>query len=137
MEVLDYIDIATTDPDHVAQAVVRYIQEHGDMINSLDVKVRVSICRSPQTIRASKSDRQSTLQQLISASGISVWHAGLYRFDFTKGQYLAGSQELYVTAGEAVAMYQKLVRKQHSITWAAFFSNLKRKHGNDFLKDFV
>jgi hypothetical protein len=33
-----------------------------------------------------------------------------------------------------VALYQKLVRKQDTAGWPAFYSNMKRKIGENFLK---
>lgn len=134
MEILDYIDIAVSEPEGVAAAVVAYMAERKDMVKSLDVKIRIAICKTPQTVRAGKNNRVETLNQFISASGVSTWKSGEYKFDFSRNIYLRGKQELHITAGESVALYQKLVRKQDTAGWPAFYSNMKRKIGENFLK---
>jgi hypothetical protein len=134
MEVLDYIDIAASDPEHVAAAVIAYMTERKSMVNSLDIKIRIAVCKTSKTVRAGRNERTSTLAQLVSVTGVKTWASGVYRFDFTKPTFLWGDKELYMTAGEVVALYQRLVRKQVVHGWAAFYSHMKRKHGNGFLK---
>lgn len=134
MEVLDYIDLPSIEPEHVAQAVNKYIADRASIISSLDVKIRVSICKTQASTRAGKGERKGTLAQLISVTGTSKWKKGDYAFDFAKGKFMFGEKELHVTSGEAVALYQKLVRKQSTPAWSSFFSNMKKKLGADFLK---
>jgi hypothetical protein len=137
MEVLDYIDLPSIEPEHVAQAVNDYIAARQAMIGTLDVKVRVSICKTQETARAGRNERRDTLMQLIAVSGESCWKEGTYSFDFSKGMYLDGSAGMHFTPGEAVALYQKLVRKQDTEAWAAFYSNMKKRLGKDFLEGLV
>lgn len=134
MEVLDYIDIAVSEPEHVAAAVIAYMAERKSMVNTLDIKIRIAICKTSKTVRTGRKDRVSTLAQLISVTGVKTWASGVYRFDFMKPTFLWGDKELYMTAGEVVALYQRLVRKQDTHGWAAFYSHMCRKHGNGFLK---
>ena len=137
MEILDYLDLPTLEPKYVAQAVQDYIAARKDMISSLDVTVRVSIYKLSETGRASKAECVKTLAQLVSSTGEGVWSNKMYTFDFGRSIYTKGKKALHVSPGEAVALYQKLVRGQDNATWAAFYANMKKKFGPDFLQGAV
>jgi hypothetical protein len=141
MEVIDFIDLTVIDPEHVTKAVMDYIQSRSDIINSLDVQIRVSICKSQQSIRAGRIERTSTLAQLVELHGKSMWEQPPYKFNFKDGQYWVDNGDtgkyLHITAGEAVALYHKLVRKQSNDDWPSFYANMKKRHGAEFLKGYV
>lgn len=137
MEVIDYIDITAIEPEHVTKAVLEYIESRKDIINTLDVQIRISICKEQSTARAGKNDRNGTLAQLIAIGGISTWEQDEYKFDFSAQSYRWKGKAMHITPGEAVALYQKLVRKNNSDDWPAFYANMKKRHSQDFLRGFV
>lgn len=137
MEVLDYIDLPITEPKHVSQAVQKFIDERKDIISTLDVTIRVSICKTQKTVRAAKGERLEMLAQLVKLTGIDTWEEGPYRFDFSKGDYRYGKHAVHITASEAVVLYQKLVRGQGDDAWPPFYANIKNRLGKEFLKGCV
>jgi hypothetical protein len=139
MEVIDFIDLADLDAAGVAKAVNKYIADRKQILNTLDVNVRICIVKVSKTQRAGKFERMDMLKQLIAAdpSTPTVWEGGKYVFDFANFKFRCGKQELYVTPGEAVQLYQRFVRKNQTQGWSAYFANMKARLGDDFLKEFV
>lgn len=139
MEVLDYIDLAVHDGQPVADAVIKYIDAHKDMLTSLDVTVRVSICKANKGERATAEESIARLQFMIGASPDfpKIWRFENYSFNFQKMEFKQGKFPIHISAGEMVILYQKLVRKQNPTGWGAYFANMKKRHGEGFLKGAV
>jgi hypothetical protein len=141
VEVIDYIDLTVIDPEHVTKAVLEYIDSRKDIINTLDVQIRVSICKEQPTVRAGRNERAQALAQLVAMTGVKTWEEGQYKFDFSTNSYVEivrnQPRPIHITAGEAVALYQRLVRKQSNDDWPSFYANMKKRNGSEFLKEFV
>lgn len=139
MDVLDYIDLAVHDGKPVAQEVIKYINAHKDMLTSLDVTVRISICRSNKGIRATAEESVDRLQQMIKTNPDlpKVWKNGIYIFNFDRMDFKQGKFPIHLTAGEAVVLYQKLIRKQSPNGWGAYYANMRKRHGDGFLSGAV
>jgi hypothetical protein len=140
MEVLDFLDLAVHEGKAVAKAVEAYIEANKEMLSSLDVVVRISICKTAKGKRTTRDERYMQLQQLMDTNPTlpKVCKEGEYKFDFENLTFKRGKAELHFSAGEIVMLYQKLVRKQAAPTnWSAFLSNMRRRHGADFLEGIV
>lgn len=135
MEVLDYIDLAVHDGQPVADAVIKYIDAHKDMLTSLDVTVRVSICKANKGARATAEESVARLEYMVAADTDldKIWKFEEYTFNFIKKEFKRGKYPINITPGEMVMLYQKLIRKQHPVGWGAYFANMKKRHGDSFL----
>lgn len=144
METLSYIDLPVHDGKAVAKLVQEFIAKNQSLVDSPDVAVRISICReSDGKTRTTKEMRYMQLDALIAANPDmpTVWKEGKYTFDFAAKTFHKTvdrkKTELYLTAGEIVMLYQRLIRNQKMPNWTAFYANMRGRHGQDFLLGLV
>lgn len=138
MEILDSIDLSSFEPDIVAKEVNEYIAKHRDLAAHIDTRIRVSICRVREGQRSGSRSNKETLAMLVQASGGQAkWRDGNHDFDFGSSTYKYRGRAIHITSGEAIALYQQLVRRQPTRAWASYYSNMKARLGADFLRGVV
>jgi hypothetical protein len=144
MEVLSYIDLPVHDGKAVARLVQEFITKNAALVNSPDVAVRISIQReSDGSTRANKAMRFEQLRALMDANPDlpTVWKEGKYTFDFAALTFTKTVErkkvDLNITAGEIVMLWQRLIKGHKMPNWTAFYANMRKRLGEDFLEGFV
>ena len=64
------------------------------------------------------------------------WKNGFYEFRFIERKYLWRGKEVYITAGEALFLFQWLVLSENvsKLQWY-YLQNMRRRLGRDFLRE--
>jgi hypothetical protein len=85
--------------------------------------------------RQGKTSAGQILERL-AAGGHTVWKRGDYEFRFTAKEYFWKGEAIYITAGEALYLYRRLVRKEaYPRQW--YLYHMRKRFGKEFLAEFT
>lgn len=99
-----------------------------------EVSIRVTVELIVNAPRVGSKTQREMLRALIAANGTKAWYdgPGKYLFDFSEGKFMWGNRDLYLTDGEKLTLYKKLIRGEAMDRMTK--SRLLRKFGINFLE---
>ena len=90
--------------------------------------------------RQKKYSLRARLKELIADMNLgseTLWRSGEYRFDFMFNTYSWNDKEIYITAGEALYLFYRLIKKQNFSTSTGYINKLRHRLGKAFLKGII
>ena len=141
---IKYLDIGqekNTKGEHVGiRKLTDFINDNLALIEQENLTIRLSLMKTRSGMRQKKEEAENMLNALLREDKRkNIWKSenGVYIFDFKKRIFKWQDDELYITAGEALALFKKIVLGVNDDTWGYYFSKMKKKFSDSFLKGIV
>lgn len=102
-----------------------------------EVSIRVTVELVVDAPRVGSKTQREILKTMIADGNGNAWYnaKGKYLFEFHSDKFMWGNRDLYLTAGEKLALYKRLIRDEAMDRMT--ISRLRKKFGKDFLEGFV
>ena len=102
-----------------------------------DLAVRVTVDIISHSGRVGSKTQKEMLKAMLAEGNGAAWYngPGKYLFEFQNDKFMWGNRDLYLTAGEKLALYKRLIRDEAMDRMTT--SRLRKKFGKDFLEGFI
>ena len=139
-------NISTTQHDYVMLQAARnfaaeltgsLLTRNRQFIDSGKAYIRITVEVVPSNARVGSKTQREMLKAMIAEGSGNAWYnaKGKYLFEFHNDKFMWGNRDLYLTAGEKLALYKRLIRDEAMDRMTT--SRLRKKFGKDFLEGFI
>jgi hypothetical protein len=118
----------------VAKQVEKMLVDHKGAKG--DVILRIALTKN-SWIRRNKYAAHYDLKLLIEEDGTPEWINGAYNFNFAAREYHWKQDKIYLTVGDQLMLYKKLVLGTHDADFSKAFYRMRGRLGEDFLMGYI